>query len=142
MSSNGKPKKKNYVGRPVVQRDEDQIFRLAQIGLTDDEIQHCLDLSNCVLEKYRAIIQRGRANLSKSIKRTQLELALKHKDRQMLIWVGKQYAGQRETLDNNFRISTSPEVVVYGEDVTPYEKPLKKLKRTQIIEQLDDYGER
>lgn len=95
--------------------NEDDVFKLAQHGLTDAEICSLLGCKRTALENYRAIIQEGRANLSKSLKRTQLELALKEKNTTMLIWLGKQYAGQREKHETNHTFE-NPQVVFYGDD--------------------------
>lgn len=104
-------------GRPRLEVDAEQIFKLAQLGLTDTEIADLLQAPISVLQHFRVVLQEGRARLSKSIKRTQLEVALKERDKSMLIWVGKQYAGQREKkdLEHSGEIAT-PQVVFYGDE--------------------------
>ena len=88
-------------GRPRLVIDEDQIFKLAQWGMTDREMASILEISLCTLNNFRPLIQKARSDLSKSIKRTQLELAINDKDKTMLIWVGKQYCGQSEKVEQN-----------------------------------------
>ena len=92
----GHSSKSRRVGRPRLELDEDQILKLAQCGMTDIEMCNLLEISKDTLQNFRAIIKKGRSNLSQSIKRTQLEVALREKDKTMLIWVGKQYANQTE----------------------------------------------
>jgi hypothetical protein len=102
-------------GRKRIKLNESDILKLAQCGLTDMEICQILNISLDKLNQYRSIIQEGRAQLSQSIKRTQLELALKERDKTMLIWVGKQYAQQRERqeLEHSGEVN-SPQIVFYG----------------------------
>lgn len=109
-------KTKNRGGRPKLDIDEDSVLKLAQLGMTDVEICNFYDISQCVLQRFRGILKKGRSNLSQSIKRTQLEVALKERDKTMLIWVGKQYCGQKEKQDveHTGQVS-SPQVVFYGD---------------------------
>lgn len=111
----GHSSKSKRTGRPKLELDEDQILKLAQCGMTDLEMCDLLEISKDTLQRFRPIIQKGRSNLSQSIKRTQLEVALKEKDRTMLIWVGKQYANQKDKqdLEHSGEIN-SPQVVFYG----------------------------
>jgi DNA-binding CsgD family transcriptional regulator len=116
----GHSSKSRRVGRPSLELNEEQIFKFAQYGMTDVEMCSILEISLSTLNNFRSIIQKGRANLSKSIKRTQLEVALKERDKTMLIWVGKQYAGQKDKqdIDHSGEIA-SPQVIYYGSD-KPY----------------------
>jgi len=82
--------------RPRLQLDEDQIKLLAGIGCPVDEIALVLGCSKRTLEtRYCVLIETGRADMRKSLRRKQVELALKG-DRTMLIWLGKQLLGQRD----------------------------------------------
>lgn len=94
--SHGHSSKSKRPGRPRLELTHEQVFKLAKLGLTDTEMCSLLEISRSTLNNFRTTIQEGRAQLSKSIKRTQLELALDDRDKTMLIWVGKQYADQRE----------------------------------------------
>ncbi len=110
-----KPKTSRRVGRPRLELCEEDILRMAQTGLTDDEIAHILDISVSTLHNFRAVLKRGRADLAQSIKRTQLEVALKERDKTMLIWVGKQYAKQKDKQDvEHSGEVNAPQVVFYG----------------------------
>ena len=111
----GHSTKSKRVGRPSLELDEEQILKLAQCGMTDEEMCDLLEISKSTLQNFRPVIQKGRSNLSQSIKRTQLEVALKERDKTMLIWVGKQYAKQKEKHDIEHSGEVSaPQVVFYG----------------------------
>lgn len=103
------------IGRPQLEICKEDIRKLAQVGLTDQEICFLLDISNSTLNRFRPILHLGRAELCKSIKRTQLEIALQERDSKMLIWVGKQYANQSEKQQTELSGEvTQPTVVMYG----------------------------
>lgn len=111
----GQSSKSKRTGRPKLEIDEDQIYKLALCGMTDVEMASLLEISKSTLQTFRPIIKKGRSNLSQSVKRTQLEVALKEKDRTMLIWVGKQYCGQKDKQDvEHSGEAMAPQVVFYG----------------------------
>lgn len=111
----GHSTKSKHAGRPRLELCEDDILRMAQTGLTDEEIAHILQVSASTLHNFRTTLKEGRANLAQSIKRTQLEVALKERDKTMLIWVGKQYAKQKDKHDvEHSGEVASPQVVFYG----------------------------
>lgn len=84
------------MARPRLEIDEQQVRLLAGVGCTVDEIAASLDCSKRTLEtRFLAIIENGRAKMRGSLRRKQVELALKG-DRTMLIWLGKQLLGQRD----------------------------------------------
>ena len=117
----GHSSKSRRVGRPSLELNENDIFKLAEFGLTDKEMSALLEISLDTLNNFRSVIQKGRANLSKSIKRTQLEQALNEKNTVMLIWVGKQYCSQKDKQDIELSGEVSaPQVVVYGTAAAPW----------------------
>lgn len=78
--------------------DRDMIFKLASLMCTYDEIAYVVGSSASALQKrYSAIVEKGRAEGRKSLRRAQYEKAVFDKDVRMLIWLGKQYLGQSET---------------------------------------------
>lgn len=95
-------------GRPPIEIDKEQFEKLCYIQCTEQEI--CDEWYNCsvdTLERwcqktygvtfadiYR--IKRGRGK--KSLRRTQLETALKG-NTTMMIWLGKQYLGQSDKFE-------------------------------------------
>lgn len=113
-------KSKRPVGRPRIELDEEQLLKLAQFGMTDDEICNLLEISGETLHNFRAVLKKGRSNLSQSIKRTQLQVALQERDKTMLIWVGKQYAGQKDKAESNIKgEGIAPTQVMYWGDSPP-----------------------
>jgi len=78
--------------------DRDMIFKLATLMCTYDEIAFVVGTSAQTLQKrYSAIVEKGRAEGRKSLRRAQYEKAVFDKDVRMLIWLGKQYLGQVDT---------------------------------------------
>ena len=77
--------------------DRDLIFKLATLHCTLKEIADVVGTSVTTLEKrYSAIIDKGRSEGKKSLRRAQMEKALQG-DVRMLIWMGKQYLDQKDT---------------------------------------------
>lgn len=79
----------------------EDIEKLAQIGCTQREMAAFFGCDTNTLErrlalpKYRAALKSGDCNLNISLRRKQVEMALKG-DRTMLIWLGKQRLGQAD----------------------------------------------
>tara|TARA_Y100000004_G_scaffold176870_1_gene217842 strand:- start:220 stop:525 length:306 start_codon:yes stop_codon:yes gene_type:complete len=77
--------------------DRDLIFKLATLHCSLKEIADCVGTSVTTLEKrYSGIIDKGRSEGKKSLRRAQMEKALQG-DVRMLIWLGKQYLEQKDT---------------------------------------------
>jgi DNA invertase Pin-like site-specific DNA recombinase len=78
--------------------DKDMIERLASIMCSYEEIALVLNTSVDNLKKrYTDIIERGRAEGKKGLRRAQYEKAVKEKDVRMLIFLGKQYLSQQDS---------------------------------------------
>lgn len=85
-----------------------QIERLAKIGCSDDEIAALAGIAESTLqENFRAHLTKGRANLRERLRRRQLRRALDDGSDTMLIWLGKQYLGQRDKADLSAEVSTT-----------------------------------
>jgi hypothetical protein len=81
--------------------DRDLIFKLATLHCTYKEIASVVGTSETTLEKrYSGIIEKGRAEGKKSLRRAQMEKALQG-DVRMLIWMGKQYLDQKDSPEDN-----------------------------------------
>jgi len=92
-------KNKPGAGRPRKVIDEDQLEKMAMSGLTNDEMASILNVSDdTLINNYSGVIKRGRANLNMSLKRRQIKAAMEG-NATMLIWVGKQYMGQKDRQD-------------------------------------------
>ena len=94
-----KPKPKSKGGRPRLAIDPAQVERMAAIGCTVEEIAVLVGCSKSTMDKgFSAPIERGRMRLNRSLKRKQVQLA-RQGNVTMLIWLGKQYLGQRDKTD-------------------------------------------
>jgi len=85
-------------GRPRLELDTDLLAELAGIQCTLDEMASILGCSVDTLqrhEEFAAIIAAGRVQGRMSVRRTQYALAMSG-DKTMLIWLGKQWLGQRD----------------------------------------------
>lgn len=77
--------------------DHDLIFKLATLHCTYAEIAEVAGTTVAILEKrFKNLIEKGRAEGKKSLRRAQMEKALAG-DVRMLIWMGKQYLDQKDT---------------------------------------------
>jgi hypothetical protein len=76
--------------------DAKLVEKLARYGLADHEIADCIGVAESTLRaRARAALAKGRAYLRLSLRRRQLRAAAKGSV-PMLIWLGKQYLGQRD----------------------------------------------
>jgi len=80
---------------------EKQVEKLASYGLTNKEISEALGYDDSTLKrKFENFLTKGKANLKQRLKRKQIDVALGG-NVSMLIWLGKQYLGQADKLDEN-----------------------------------------
>jgi hypothetical protein len=78
--------------------DVDLIAKLASIMCSYEEIAMIMNTSVDNLKKrYKDIIEKGRAEGKKSLRRKQMEVALEKGDVRMLIFLGKNYLDQKDT---------------------------------------------
>lgn len=93
-NGNGKPKRKP--GRPKKDISVAMVRSLAKIGCTYAEMAGILKCSSATLYmRFQTEIEQETENLKKSLRRKQLAVA-RQGNVQMLIWLGKQYLGQRD----------------------------------------------
>jgi hypothetical protein len=84
-------------GRPRKELNETEIYKLAQIGCTFQEIADWYGVSKSTIERnYDGIIKEGWSNLNMSLKRAQVKKALEGNPT-MLIWLGKVLLQQKDT---------------------------------------------
>ena len=77
----------------------EQIEQLAATGCSDSEIAALAQLSESQLKRsFEPQLKNGRANLRLRVRRKQIERADQGSDT-MLIWLGKVYLNQRETVE-------------------------------------------
>lgn len=85
------------VGRDKTVIPPEEVFKLASIGCKDIEIADWFGVDNNTLRyNFSAELTKGREHLKQSLRRAQLEVALKG-NAVMLIWLGKQYLGQTDS---------------------------------------------
>ena len=95
VESIGKPK-----GRPPKPVDENIVFELARLMCTNVEIAGILRISHDTLTRnYRDILDEGRSDAKVCLRREQFRKAMEG-NVQMLIWLGRQYLNQVETVVN------------------------------------------
>ena len=93
------PKDKTKVGRPKLNIDGDKISKWISYGATIREIA---DVENCsedhIHTVFREKITKGKFERNIRLRKAQFELAWGG-NCSMLIWLGKQYLGQKDTPD-------------------------------------------
>lgn len=103
-----KAKPKNKCGhstksraRPRVELCEEQIKRFAALGTPTEKIAEFFDVSCSTLRaNFSAALKEGRKNIDTRLRQAQLDVALEKLDTKMLIWLGKQYLGQRDKIES------------------------------------------
>ena len=102
MAEKNKPKSngKHPGGAPKkYEVDIEKLKKLAAIGCTYEECSDILGVSNETLRKsYSQFYTKGRENLKERLRRKQIKKALTG-NVVMLIWLGKQYLGQKDRQD-------------------------------------------
>ena len=96
---NNKLNGKKKVGRPKLNIDGEKISKWISYGATVKEIA---DVENCsedhIHTVFRDKITKGKGQRNIRLRKAQIELALSG-NCSMLIWLGKQYLGQKDTPD-------------------------------------------
>lgn len=83
-------------GNPKADINPEHVKALAGAGCTVEEIAEFLHVNKKTLERrFVKVMEAGRLNRNVSLRRKQFELAQRG-DRAMLIWLGKQYLGQKD----------------------------------------------
>lgn len=82
-------------------KDEVVIENLSKCGLTNKEIAEALGYDENTLKRnFEIFLIKGRANLKERLKRKQIQVAMQG-NVTMLIWLGKQYLGQAEKIEES-----------------------------------------
>lgn len=80
---------------------EKAVEKMASLGATNLEIAELLGINErSIRRNYAEFLTKGRGTLKEKLRRKQISIALKG-NVTMLIWLGKQYLGQAEKVDNN-----------------------------------------
>ena len=102
--NNGVGGKRIGAGRPMAQLDLVELEKLCAMMCTETEIADWFRVSRDTIAvakkrpEYAAVMERGRSLGCISLRRKQMQMA-EAGNVGMLIWLGKQYLGQRDNLD-------------------------------------------
>jgi hypothetical protein len=103
-------KEKPKGGRPPKPLDLEELKRIARTGATNIEMAARLGMSEDTLARrlqdpeIRALVDEAQAEVKISLRAKQVQLALAG-DRTMLVWLGKQWLGQKDRLDHAVEVS-------------------------------------
>ena len=96
------------IGRDKTVVPPEEVYKLAQIGCKDHEIASWFGVNADTLRyHFKWEIQKGREDLKQSLRRAQLDVALKG-SAVMLIWLGKNILGQSDHPQNADNIQPLP----------------------------------
>ena len=85
------------IGRPLIEVDEDLLFKLAGIHCTMKEMVDILGVSEDTLKRrYAGLIDKAKAGGKMRLRRKQVEVALEGNPT-MLIWLGKNMLNQSDS---------------------------------------------
>ena len=91
------------MARPKKEIDYKLAEKLSQIMCTQEEIANILEVSVRTLQRdaeFCRLYKKGQDTGKMSIKRKQFDVAINKGNTTMLIWLGKQYLGQKEVPDD------------------------------------------
>ncbi len=114
MAKTPKPKPKAKRGRPKIELPQNAVEQLAARGCPVDEIAGILGVSRDTIDRnFAEEVARGRNRLAEQLRGKQVDMAL-NGNVPLLIWLGKQYLGQRDKAEQTIR-----EEVVTIEELPP-----------------------
>ena len=98
--------------------EEEKIEKLASYGLTNKEIAEALGYDENTLKRnFEIFLIKGKANLKMRLKKKQIDVAFKG-NVTMLIWLGKQYLGQAEKVEESGDYEITIKRKIIGDEVT------------------------
>jgi len=93
------------MARPLKDIEPWQVYKCARIGCTNVEIAVILGCSEDTLtRRFADVLRKGRQKMNMSLRRMQYRAACAG-DRTILIWLGKQYLGQRDKQEIEVTVS-------------------------------------
>jgi hypothetical protein len=88
------------------------LTQLAALGLSSAEMAAVLDCSKDTLERrYKEVIENGRLRRNASLRRKQYEVATGGNPT-MLIWLGKQFLGQKDQVEHSGELDSTVHHVI------------------------------
>lgn len=108
MAATKKDKPKKHVGRPRIELDPKQAkifgyFRATyqtmaeQIGCSHDTIQREMDREN---SDFASEYKKGFSGMKMKLSEAQVKTAIEDRNPTLLVWLGKQYLGQKDVPDS------------------------------------------
>lgn len=100
-------------GRPKKEIDYNMVANLSHIQCTQEEIASFLGVSVRTLqrdEEFCRIYKKGMEEGKMSVRRMQFKLA--EKNPTMAIWLGKQYLGQKDLVENKSEITSNIPIII------------------------------
>ena len=87
-----------YLSEEWIKDNQDQVFKLARVGCTLRDIGSVLGISHSSVDyNFPRELEKGRAELRCSLRRSQVSLAIQDKNPTMQIWLGKQLLDQKDS---------------------------------------------
>ena len=106
---------KNKGGRPLIEIDEEEVLKLAQLGCTVQEMADFFGCSRDVLERrFSGVYQKGFATAKMSLRR-QMLAAVDKGSVPMAIWLSKQWLGMKEP-KQEIDFSTGVDEITFTDD--------------------------
>lgn len=103
MAKTKDKKPKRGRGRPKIEVPQNSVEELAARGCTVEEIAGILGVGrNTIDRNFGEQVTRGRNRLAEQLRGKQVDMALKG-NVPLLIWLGKQYLGQRDKAEQTIR---------------------------------------
>jgi len=88
------------MARPIKEINEEEVFKLAQIGATSEEMGHFFGCTaQTIMNRFRDTIEAGHSEAKMSIRRKRLQIAMNDDHKQqasMLMFLSKVWLGEKE----------------------------------------------
>lgn len=123
----------NKVGRPKKEINYKLVESLASIFCTQEEIANILDVSVRTLQRddeFCRIYKKGLDTAKMSVRRSQKKLA--EKNATMAIWLGKQYLGQYDKIEQINEIKETPTININVVDNSNLEEYMYKGEQENV----------
>jgi hypothetical protein len=99
----------NNKGKKYKTIDKDQVKKLASLMCTYDEIGYVLGMSGeNVKKRFKKVVEEGQAIGKESLRRAQFKKAVEAGDTRMLIFLGKNYLGQKDDPNSSENLEVLP----------------------------------
>jgi hypothetical protein len=96
------------MARPRKKLDRETVAALAKLGLTNEEVAAVLKCSaDTLTRRFKRELDSGHLEMKASLKRTQYDVAVNGKNPTMLIWLGKNYLGQKDVVEHGGGIAVT-----------------------------------